>query len=268
MPSTGLAKHELTPEDRQAVLNAAATSYTENIAAETDSSILSVLLASFSASIVSLPHCLSLENRQVFLKALEGQLVLLGQREKERLESAAEDEDDWVDADGWADEDATVFEASNNVIKNLLQQDGEGFPVGPLLPFLGWMTGASEAATHFALRLFSDIAEFNGAGALASIGTYQAKVLGAVVASGSSSRFLFCDASLTAIRPQSPLLVVLQHSPLEQLLRALPLRLQSLGSRLSSLSSPSLALSSRRIRPCSLLATMLSLPVSIPFIRS
>lgn len=97
------------------------------------------------------------------------------------------DEDDVQELTEAVEEDAQVFSAMQNALRNLLRAEGAAFPIQPILPFLDLMSGTSEAPTYFALKLFSDIIQSTGEASPALVGPYLDRVLVALTDVGACS---------------------------------------------------------------------------------
>lgn len=201
--ASALSLATITQDRLKLILEQVATVFIDCIASDTDADILSAFLVSFTSSFSSLPGCLSPLARQNFIKAIESQLVLLQNRERERAVEL-EDVDDRLEYEDFAEIDAEVFGALSRSLGALMKHDPFTFPVEPVLSFLAIMDreqASSKAALQFTLRVIYCLIEYIPEGA-SFVKTYLPRVLGLLLDAGEhihSSSIAVDDWCLTVV---------------------------------------------------------------------
>ncbi|KAM0755210.1 ARM repeat-containing protein [Meredithblackwellia eburnea MCA 4105] len=171
----GLARTPLTAEQRTLLLNAVSDAFAKHIAQDTDAVLVSILISSWNACYNSLAGALGPPQREYIIKALEGQLTQVYNRE-ERGGDEGYDEDDDVEDSENKENDLFLLATINSAIRDMLKVD-KSVPVGPFLPFLRAVNGKKAVTAHFAMRLMSDIIEHTGDNSVPHIKPYLDRVL-------------------------------------------------------------------------------------------
>jgi hypothetical protein len=196
----GLSMAAITQDRLKLILDEIATIFIDCIARDTDAEILSSFLVSFTSSFSSLPGCLSPLARQNFIKAIESQLVLLQNRQRERAVEL-EDVDDRLEYEDVSGVDAEVFGMLGRALGGLMKNDPITFPVEPILSFLSIMNqeqGSSRAAILFTLRVVYCLIQYIPEGA-EFVKVHLPRVLALLLDGGQFNPFP-CSVQLTDMR--------------------------------------------------------------------